>query len=340
MPHRLLPLAGSQVGNYGYVDAPVGLDARFNNPYDCELSKDRSYLYVADAGNHVIRRITLSGSYPVETFCPAANVTTIYTHPTTGNLWFFTHDYSNPNYQQRLHHINKVTPSGNVSIVQTLVGQTPVNALPDRNERFVRIKIGTEAFGLWTYWWDWYLIDSVAGSNPRHIYSEDRLEGPTGQLWSERYPDTAIFNTHYRDAWRQGLGIQRVAEHGAPYSHYEESHFPAVEKIVRGIPEGSYETVICVWGFMTKALYNADPSALDVTGQMDAGLGFPQMPAATLARDPISDSYYFPMNGGVNKAGLTYNIPINTVSIGVPGSQLSAISHSPSGSDSPGAFDG
>lgn len=325
MPHRLLPLAGSQVGNYGYRDHAVGLDALFNNPSDCEQSKDRNYLYVADAGNHLIRRVTLSGSYPVETFCPAENVSHIYVNQTTGNLWFFTHDYTIENYDEQLHHINKATPSGNVTIARTLIGQSPVDLLPDHNERFVRVKIGVEGYGAKPFLWHWYMFDILAGSDPRFLHADDWLAGSTSQMWSDRHPDTAIYTTHFRDNWRSGVGMHRAEEHGAPFDYRVEHHFE-MRKIVNGIPEGPNETLIAVWGNMKKVLYNADPSAPYISDPADAGLGLPQMPATTLARDPIADTYYFPMNGGANQAGLSSNIPLNTVGVGVPTNQLSIIS--------------
>ncbi len=56
---------GSSTG-YDFNPIAVGTTASFSSP--AQIATDGTYLYVADNGNSSVRRITLSGSYPVETY--------------------------------------------------------------------------------------------------------------------------------------------------------------------------------------------------------------------------------------------------------------------------------
>jgi sugar lactone lactonase YvrE len=56
----ITPLAGS-AGNPGYLDDPIGANARFDGPYGVALMTDGSIL-VADQNNHRLRQVTQSGA--------------------------------------------------------------------------------------------------------------------------------------------------------------------------------------------------------------------------------------------------------------------------------------
>lgn len=330
MPHRLLPLAGSQVGDFGYLDAPFGLDARFNRPFDCELSKDRNYLYVSDFGNNVIRRITLSGSYPVETFCPAPGTTLMHVNPTTGNLWFMSHEGTSDFWTAK-HHITKVTPAGDVSFVYTFTGEDYFDCLPDPNERYIRVK------GSLTYippdntryfFYHWWIVDILAGSIRVHN-SDGNAAGGSGQMWSKNNPDTYFWLRRYQYPSDQGASLGRAEEFGDPYE-YNVTQYVVPEKIVNGPDARSNETYFGLAdGYMYQGEFRADATApyISPAKTQASWLGLPRLPAVTLVRDQISDVYYFPMEGGNDVSGLGYNIPYNTVSVAVPNNQLSFVIH-------------
>ncbi len=58
-------IAGSSTGSSGSNDAKKGVGARFNEPTG--ITTDGTNLYVADSGNHTIRRIRLTSPYAVST---------------------------------------------------------------------------------------------------------------------------------------------------------------------------------------------------------------------------------------------------------------------------------
>jgi alpha-tubulin suppressor-like RCC1 family protein/sugar lactone lactonase YvrE len=63
-PHSVTTIAGLY-NTAGNVNSDIGINARFKGPYG--LISDSNYLYVCDASNHTIRRITLTPPYKVET---------------------------------------------------------------------------------------------------------------------------------------------------------------------------------------------------------------------------------------------------------------------------------
>jgi sugar lactone lactonase YvrE len=67
---RVVTLAGT--GAAGTANASIGTNAAFNNPRGLALDEVNNLLYIADTGNHVIRKIDLSNSnHPVTLFAGA-----------------------------------------------------------------------------------------------------------------------------------------------------------------------------------------------------------------------------------------------------------------------------
>lgn len=111
---------GANGGEQGYIDAQ-GTAARFNQPFDVKVDR-KGNLYVADAGNNCIRKITLAGV--VSTFAgngdydyaDGTGTDARFAYPTglaiDGSDNLYVADGDN-------HRIRKITPQG---VVSTVVG--------------------------------------------------------------------------------------------------------------------------------------------------------------------------------------------------------------------------
>lgn len=77
MTQRYIPLAGSPIGERGFVDSPNGLEAKFDNVWGVCNNAFDDKLYVCDWGNQAIRSVELSsGQYGVETVLDMSTAST------------------------------------------------------------------------------------------------------------------------------------------------------------------------------------------------------------------------------------------------------------------------
>ena len=113
--------AGSTTGEYGYQDATIGTNAKFNNPSGICIDTNNN-LFVADYENHCIRKITPSGS--VTTFCGIAE--TIADNDGTGTTAGFNYPsgicIDNQNIMYITEIIGRVRKVTQTAVVTTLAG--------------------------------------------------------------------------------------------------------------------------------------------------------------------------------------------------------------------------
>jgi hypothetical protein len=325
MAFKWLVLAGSITGAYGYADAPAALDARFNGPIDCALSPDRSLLYVSDYGNHCIRRITLSGTFPVDTLVsfPAALTSVIHVAPATGNVWASLHEGG-------LNKVTRITPAGAMTTVFTYSGNYITDALPDTAEAYVRIKFAGDFTCLWQ------LVRVADGANLGVVGTDGAFSDHSGQMWSVRHPDVWVYSRDYAPPSSTGASLLRTAPYGADASagiNFSPDESIRTFKIVPG-PDELYPPHECYLGVHSDGRvvaepFDADPAALWMSAhpeRIDA-LGLPPIPSRTLERDVVSGVLYFPTSMGWGSSGASgatdQGVPANAIVLAVPADDLS-----------------
>lgn len=326
MAYKLITIAGSAAGIYGNADAAAGLDARFNGPIDCALSPDRSLLYVSDYGNHCIRRVTLAGTFAVDTLVsfPAHLTSVLHVAPATGNVWAALHDGSNG------HHVTRITPAGAMTTVFSSSGNYITDALPDAAEAYVRIKYAGDFTCLWQ------LIRVADGANLGTVGNDGAFSDHSGQMWSVRHPDVWVYSRDYAPPSSTGASLMRRAPYGPDADagiNFSPDESMRTFKIVPGPDElfPPYECYLGVHsdGRVVGEAFDADPAALYLSThpvRLDM-LGIPPVPTRTLERDQVTGALYFPTNmgwGSANGSGVTAEgVPANAIVLAVPADDLS-----------------
>lgn len=319
MAYKLITLAGSVAGSFGNVDAPAGLDARFNSCHDCALAPDRSKLYVADWGNNTIRVVTLAGTFPVSTLATVYRPNAINVHPTTGDLWVSGQD----TLRQTIH---QVTAAGVVTLKYNFIGNDnqQYSPLPDADNVYARVKHwgGGQFYSNWKIHVlaDWTDTGIVSGN-------EGNLAGFSGHFWSTKYPGVVIYNRDYSPPSSKGFSIRRDDLYGSAFQS-DWDWGQAANKLVPGPDVGPNESAMFVNGAgkLATVQFRSDPAAPYLDPNV-AEFVLPTLPAKALARDPVTGTIYIPTNPGwgtADGAGATdTGTPYNAIVLAVPADDLS-----------------
>lgn len=323
MAYRWLVLAGDITGSYGDIDHAEAHTARFDGPCDVALNPARSLLYVLDHGNHKVRTITLSGSFPVATLADLGDLAPrfVHVHPTSGNLYVTAAETGPRNV------VCQITPAGTVTEIIDLGTADVGSALPDTAETYVRVKINVGAF---TPSWRWYRISDGAD------ISASRNDGAFGTYSGQMMTavdDMVLSWREYVGPSGSGAALDRAVIHGgAPDAAF--AYFPNAWDILKLVPGADHlhptlDTAVGLHATGVAHTYHYSPDPASLT--LDTGpaafnpLGLPALPARTLERDPVHDIFYFPTatsQFGASTAGARNGVPFNCVVVATPRDDL------------------